>query len=90
MITLPRSERICQFCKLNRVEDEIHFLFNCTKYSKERETFVNNLFTKHIQLSNLSQENLFLWCMTNESSHFNIELINLISLFYTLRIEFVS
>lgn len=90
LITLPRSERICQFCKLNRVEDEIHFLFNCTKYSKERETFVNNLFTKHIQLSNLSQENLFLWCMTNESSHFNIELINLISLFYTLRIEFVS
>ena len=26
------SERICQYCKLNAVEDEVHFLCNCSAY----------------------------------------------------------
>ena len=32
------SERICKLCKLDLVEDEIHFLCNCSAYNIERQT----------------------------------------------------
>ena len=35
----PVSERICKLCKLDQVEDEIHFLCNCSAYNTERQTF---------------------------------------------------
>ena len=31
-------ERICMFCNSGSIEDEYHFLFNCTLYNKERES----------------------------------------------------
>ena len=35
----PVSDRICKFCKLDQIEDEIHFLCNCSAYNFERQTF---------------------------------------------------
>ena len=37
---LDRNDRLCPNC--NKVEDEIHFLLDCTKYKEER----NNMFSK--------------------------------------------
>ena len=31
------SERICKYCKLNAVEDEVHFLCNCSAYQTLRQ-----------------------------------------------------
>jgi len=28
----PLDERICKACSLNEIEDEVHFLYNCTAY----------------------------------------------------------
>ena len=33
------SERICKFCYLNTIEDEVHFLCNCSAYHNERQRF---------------------------------------------------
>ena len=41
---LPREERICQNCNLNVVENEIHFLIQCTKYKLERAYFYRTIF----------------------------------------------
>ena len=41
---IPQELRLCCFCPSNVIEDEIHFLFNCAKYSVLRNeyfTFVN-------------------------------------------------
>jgi len=38
----PRNERICRFC--NKVEDEYHFLFECTIYSTIRETYLSRYY----------------------------------------------
>ena len=35
---ISRCDRICHVCGLN-IEDEIHFLFNCPKYSSIRDDF---------------------------------------------------
>ena len=40
------SERICKYCKLNAVEDEVHFLCNCSAY----QTFLVLLSTKFLLL----------------------------------------
>ena len=31
---LPESLRICQYCHSNQIEDEIHFLFHCDRYTE--------------------------------------------------------
>ena len=33
------ENRNCPFCECNRIEDEIHFPFNCSKYSLIRNNF---------------------------------------------------
>jgi hypothetical protein len=34
------SDRICQICQEQKVEDEIHFLFICDSYSERRQRFI--------------------------------------------------
>ena len=38
---ISRCDRVCPVCGLN-IEDEIHFLFDCPKYSSIREDFFLN------------------------------------------------
>ena len=38
---LPREQRICGHCTAGEVETEVHFLLQCDKYSKIRETHFN-------------------------------------------------
>ena len=33
---IPRENRLCPLCKSNKVENETHFLFDCSKYSLQR------------------------------------------------------
>ena len=35
---IPLQERICQYCELDEIEDEYHFVANCTLYRTERES----------------------------------------------------
>ena len=45
---MPVEDRICQFCETNEVETELHFLFDCNRYSAIRESF-------YIAMNTLSQ-----------------------------------
>ena len=54
---ISKCDRICPVCGLN-IEDEIHFLFNCPKYSSIRDDFFNKIENripdyKHIPISTL-------------------------------------
>ena len=40
---LDREQSKCLFCNLDKVEDELHFLFECPLYIKERCLFVNEI-----------------------------------------------
>ena len=39
---LPREERLCKFCPLNEMENEMHLLFSCTLYNDRRLTFMKD------------------------------------------------
>ena len=46
-------ENRCKQCTENKIEDEIHFLFQCTKYTAERQKTFETIKTKtNIDLSN--------------------------------------
>ena len=34
---MPRSERICKHCNLNIIENEFHFLSQCSPYEAEKK-----------------------------------------------------
>ena len=40
---MPRETRLCPLCKSNQVENETHFLLQCSKYSLQRQTFLNRI-----------------------------------------------
>ena len=40
---IPREERICENCALNKIEDEKHFLLECSKYSSLRSQHLDKL-----------------------------------------------
>ena len=40
---MPRENRLCSLCNSNQVEDEIHFFFQCNKYSVQRQAFINQI-----------------------------------------------
>ena len=40
---IPRECILCPLCKSNQVENESHFLFQCSRYSFQRETFLNRV-----------------------------------------------
>ena len=45
---IPRENRLCLSCRSSEIEDEIHFLFNCLKYSIPRDEFYSKvLFCAH-------------------------------------------
>ena len=40
---IPRENRLCPSCKSIRVGNESYFLFQCSRYSFQRETFFNRI-----------------------------------------------
>ena len=54
----PRCERLCSLCDMNEIEDQIHFLLRCSKYSTIRNAFYNKIVNripnvKQLQLTDL-------------------------------------
>ena len=54
---IPREQRICRYCNVDKVENEIHFIRDCTLYNQCRSMFLqNNNLQKH-QLTLALSEN---------------------------------
>jgi len=42
---LDRNVRYCQVCNIHEMEDEFHFVFNCSLYNKLRQRYINRVYT---------------------------------------------
>ena len=78
-IPLERNQRICTFCNLNCVEDEIHFLTNCPLYIEERKAFFHFLSDTYKNFNLLSNNQKFLWIMTNEDHSVLVKLCDFLT-----------
>jgi len=64
-VTNPK-ERLCTLCNLQEVEDEIHFLTRCPKYSLLRGPMKREVTNSFPNMSQITDENLTIWLLTNE------------------------
>lgn len=62
------AERLCNQCSTNEIEDEIHFMTSCEKYSKHREIFYEKINKECKNFQNLNNTNKFIWLLSNEDS----------------------
>ena len=72
---IDRSERICDVCNLNEVEDENHYLISCSndKINESRKDFIQKCILKFYQFLNnlvrsISLNIALLWRMKNYST----------------------
>ena len=61
------SERICRLCG-TEVEDEIHFLLQCSKLATVRENFLHEINRLCKNFKNLDTKSQFIWLMSSEDS----------------------
>ena len=67
----PTNDRICALCNNSvneTIEDEVHFLFDCTwrKYTAHREKFINEICKMIAQVKNLGSRQKFLFIVSCE------------------------
>ncbi len=60
----PADQRLCPNCETNQVEDEYHFLTQCSKYADDREVMYRKIITLCSNFGNLLNEDKFLYMMT--------------------------
>ena len=60
------SERICKFCNLNTVEDEVHFLCNCSAYHIERRLCFKYIVDSAPSFRTLDDSAKLIWLMSCE------------------------
>ena len=73
------EKRLCTMCADNKVEDELHFFMQCSKYQTNREILLQKIWSKYPSLKTLNDHDQFIWLMTNEDA----DIIHLISQFLT-------
>jgi hypothetical protein len=56
---LDRSERLCQNCSLEKIEDEQHFLLECPLYNTLRHDFIEKVESHHSNFSSLNNSSKF-------------------------------
>ena len=64
---IPRGERICKFCPLNEIDDEMHFLSKRTFHDSERISFIENVYPM-IQLDYKSVSSIYFKALVNSKN----------------------
>ena len=72
---VPREERFCPFCP-STVENESHFLTQCSAYKNRNELF--NMIEREVpNFVNLDNKSQFIFLMSQENKQLNLKLIQL-------------
>ena len=67
-IKLDRSERLCTKCSTGAIEDEQHFLMECSKFNTFRNSFFQIINDSNRNFMELDSFQNFFWILTNENS----------------------
>ena len=75
---VERGDRLCKFCSINAIEDEIHFLINCSKYKVERTILFEKIARIYPNFNAIPDDkSKFIFLMTQE----NIDVTKMMAFF---------
>ncbi len=63
---LKPEERLCILCIMRKIEDEFHFVCECTAYLNMREELYRCVQAKNEHFTNMDNKDKFVWLMKNE------------------------
>ena len=63
---IPFEKRICDHCSSGQVEDELHFLFECSKFDNIRLSFITQINKMCPNFKTLQKKDKFVWILSNE------------------------
>ena len=66
---LPVCERMCKYCNVNAVEDEIHFISNCPFYDLERNELFKEATKFHRYFTTFTDEKKTIHLLTSQNPH---------------------
>lgn len=61
---LPLDERVCEMCNLTKIEDEFHFLCECTIYEDIRNKYYDTVMRRYPEFNDLIDKNRFKFLVT--------------------------
>ena len=64
---VPRELRICTQCNNNLVEDELHFMFDCSAYTLERHNFIRTCSEQMSNINNMSSKEKYISIMNSSN-----------------------
>ena len=64
---LDVSQRLCQNCNLNLVEDETHFLFQCPAHASDRNKLISLSSENCLNFTTLQDNERMIWLLNNEN-----------------------
>ena len=83
----PVHERLCKFCNLNSVEDEIHFVTTCPFYNVERCKLFELYGFKNPVINTYSEKEIFVFLFKNQERHKLLELGKFLENSFIKRLE---
>ena len=67
--SVPRPERIRKHCKLNCIENQIHFLSQCSLYQPERNIFYDQIYHINNNFMLLDDNDKVMWLLSQEDKN---------------------
>ena len=58
---IPEHLRLCQYCSINEIDHEQHFMINCTLYPNERQYLLDSVTHKYAHFHSLSANDIMLF-----------------------------
>lgn len=62
------QNRVCHRCNTGEIDDEIHYLFKCVKFTQEKAELNEQITLIYQNINNLDDNNRLLWILNNENS----------------------
>jgi hypothetical protein len=79
------SNRLCGMCMSHEVEDEIHFLINCSAYDNSRKVLFNLASRECMRFDDLSPSMKFIWLMSAENDEIIKATANFLNISFKVR-----
>ena len=75
---VPRENRLCKFCNNNQIEDESHFIFECTQFEPQRSNFLQKCYNLFPSTKLLNNQDLLQFIFMNPNPQLLSDLISYI------------